>query len=254
MGHRILFPLVLILIIILHFTAMMMKIKNPGIFHKKSQIVRSMKIFIKDDLTYKNQIARSEDSDLIKIVEESYLSDKNRSFKKQTKAQSLGKFQKKGGMKKKLSFSQLGLGVREDPFEKSQKDQKQSSTSDYLKDISPGDVTNLNTKEFKYFGFYERIRQKLEAIWGISIQEKAQELFRKGKGLRYSSEYATFLQITLNHRGEILTIHILSKSGVKELDEGALESFKKAAPFPNPPRGLLVNGVALLQWGFVVKN
>ena len=254
MRHKFSFPLILLLIIILHFTVMVIRLNDPSSHHKKNEFVKTMKVFIKEDLRVKNQIVRSEESDQLKIMDDSYLSDKNRSFKKQTKAEALGKFQNKGEVKKKLSFSHLGLGVREDPFPKVRKDQGKGSTSDYLKDIPSGDVTNLNTKEYKYFGFYERIRQKLEGIWGTSIQDKAQELFRKGEGLSFSTEYVTSLQITLNERGEIIKIHILSGSGVKELDKGALESFKKAAPFPNPPRGLLVNGKAVLQWGFVVKN
>jgi TonB family protein len=254
LRHKFLFPLVLFSIIFLHFSVMVIRLNDPGSHHKKNELIKTMKVFIKEDLKVKNQIVRSEESDQLKIMDDSYLSDKNRSFKKQTKAQALGKFQKNGGVKKKLSFSHLGLGVREDPFQKVRKDQGTSSTSDYLKDIPSGDVTNLNTKEYKYFGFYERIRQKLEGIWGTSIQDKAQELFRKGRGLSFSTEYVTSLQITLDERGEIIKIHVLSGSGVQELDKGALESFKKAAPFPNPPRGLLVNGRAVLQWGFVVKN
>jgi protein TonB len=47
---------------------------------------------------------------------------------------------------------------------------------------------------------------------------------------------------------------ILSSSGQQELDSAAVESFNKSGPFPNPPKGMLKNGVAVLEWGFVVKS
>jgi protein TonB len=69
-----------------------------------------------------------------------------------------------------------------------------------------------------------------------------------------SQDLITSLQVTLNEKGEIVKVKILGASGVKELDDAAVESFNEAGPFPNPPKDLLVNGHATIEWGFVVKS
>src|SRR5207237_747484 len=107
--------------------------------------------------------------------------------------------------------------------------------------------------EYKFYGFYHRIRQKLEQFWGKSIQEKSQLIFRSGRKIA-SADYITSLQVTLNAKGEIIGVKILGASGIKELDDAAVESFNEAGPFPNPPKELLVDGKATIEWGFVVKS
>mgnify|MGYP001627265190 CR=1 FL=1 len=129
-----------------------------------------------------------------------------------------------------------------------------SSTNDYIQDVKLGDFTQLNTVEYKYYGFFHRIRGKLEQFWGKSLKEKADNLYKSGRRLPASDQYTTALVITMNEQGEITKVHVKSSSGVRELDEAAIESFNQAGPFPNPPKGLLVNGQATIEWGFVVKS
>ena len=64
----------------------------------------------------------------------------------------------------------------------------------------------------------------------------------------------TSLTVTINKKGEIIEVFLKSRSGIKELDEAAIESFNKAGPFPNPPKGFVKNGQAKIEWGFVVKG
>jgi protein TonB len=237
----------------------------------------------------KKQIVQSEDSSKKEKKEDAFLSDKDRSFDRQSVAQNINTFKKAGkgnstinrmtkiepeSDKKSLgpknlklsdigiasghfsprdihhsSPSQLKNGLENgDPLESGQ-----SATNDYVKEIKLGDFTHVNTVEYKYYGFFHRIRQKLEQFWGNSIQEKSQAIFRSGRSIA-SQDYVTSLQITLNHKGEIIGVKILGASGVKELDDAAIESFNQAGPFPNPPKDLLVNGKATIEWGFVVKT
>ena len=69
-----------------------------------------------------------------------------------------------------------------------------------------------------------------------------------------SENLITSVSVTLNDKGQIVDMQIEGTSGVRELDQAAIESFNKAGPFPNPPKGLLVGGRATIQWGFVVKS
>ncbi len=129
-----------------------------------------------------------------------------------------------------------------------------AQNNDFVEDIPLGDMTNLNTTEFKYYGFYHRIRQKLEQYWGSTIQSKAKNLYKSGRRIPASENLITAVQVVLDDRGRIVEIKIEGTSGIRELDQAAIESFNKAGPFPNPPKGLLVDGRAIIQWGFVVKS
>ena len=233
----------------------------------------------------KRQIVQSEDTDTKEKKDNSYLSDKDRSFDRQTVAKTIDTFNKAAlgngdvnqiakksaatkNSKKNIKLSDLGIeaGAQSPetfraPASASQKGLKNgspsesglSATNDYVQEVALGDFTHLNTVEYKYYGFFHRIRQKLEQFWGKSIQEKSQAIFRSGRTIA-SQDYVTSLQVTLNEKGEIIGVKILGASGVRELDEAAVESFNQAGPFPNPPKGLLVNGKATIEWGFVVKS
>lgn len=240
-------------------------------------------------LNHKRQIVQSEDSDSSEQKKEAFLSDKTRSFDRETVAKNIDSFKKaakgnaemtqvaqkpqtakkKAANLKEMKLSDFGIAsgdpmpqqVARSPASTATKgmengdplEQGFSSTNDYVQEVNLGDFTHLNTVEYKYYGFFHRIRQKLEQFWGNSIQEKSQQIFRSGRTIA-SQDYVTSLQVTLNEKGEIIGVKILGASGVKELDDAAVESFNQAGPFPNPPKDLLVNGTATIEWGFVVKS
>jgi len=129
-----------------------------------------------------------------------------------------------------------------------------AQNNDYVEDVALGDMTALNTQEFKYFGFYDRIRKKLEQFWGQSLQEKAKSIYKTGRRIASGNDSITSLKVTLDDKGNILHVEIHSTSGIREFDDAAVESFNKAGPFPNPPRGMIRNGLAEIEWGFVVKS
>ena len=238
----------------------------------------------------KRQIVQSEDSTSNEKKKDAFLSDKDRNFERESVSKNIEQFNraaqgnadmtqksqpqvskaKKKSHIKDLKLSDFGIAAG-DPFPKEEahslrsqsikgmnngdpQAQGLSATNDYVEEVTLGDFTHLNTVEYKFYGFYHRIRQKLEQFWGKSIQEKAENIFRSGRRLPASENLITNLQVTLNSRGEIVGVKILGASGVKELDDAAIESFNQAGPFPNPPKELLVNGKATIDWGFVVKS
>ncbi len=129
-----------------------------------------------------------------------------------------------------------------------------SMNNDFIEDVKLGDFTKLNTTEYKYFGFYDRIRKRLEQFWGNSLQEKARKLQARGGRIPAGENKITSLKVTIDKMGNITNVFLKSTSGIIELDEAAIESFKQAGPFPNPPKGMIENGYAEIEWGFVVKS
>lgn len=200
------------------------------------------------------------------------LSDKNRTFDRETKARIVKSFQKstKGSRGSKgVSLSALGGDIgKKDPYDKAAREyasaksgtpnpgsgRTMSSTNDHLEDVPLGDLTHLNTVEYKFYGYYHRIRQKLEGFWGRSVQEKAEILASEGRSIASDDEHVTALRIVMDSRGEIVDVVVLGSSGVKELDDAAIESFNDAGPFPNPPKDLVVDGRVTIEWGFVVNS
>jgi len=221
----------------------------------------------------KRQIVRSEDSPDKTPRDEAYLSDKTRSFDRQTRARNIDVFKSSAkGANGKSSVKDLDLSdlsPKEDlnPFAKAAKEYAQSkkgtksadnsrsisSTNDYIEEVPLGDLTELNTVEYKYYGFYHRIRQKLEQFWGRSIQETAENLMQEGRSIA-SEDHITSLIVVMNSAGKIIEVTVQGSSGVREFDDAAIRSFNEAGPFPNPPKDLIVDGRVRIEWGFVVKT
>ncbi len=276
-------------VLLVHLLFMVVELKDHFSSQNPPQVLSAIKLkLVQESTKYqkktpRKQIVQSEDTTSKERKKDAFLSDKNRSFERQTMAKTIDSFKKaaqsnsqsnstseerKGAKKnaphlKDLKLSDFGIASwgplpqkavgkkgmsNGDPLE-----QGLSATNDYVQEMQLGDFTHLNTIEYKHYGFFHRIRQKLEQFWGRSIREKSQAIFRSGRSIA-SQDYVTSLQVALNDRGEIVGVKILGSSGVKELDDAALESFKQAGPFPNPPKDLLVNGIATIEWGFVVKS
>lgn len=242
------------------------------------------------DYKAKNQIVQTDDSGREeKPKDKAFLGEKDRSFDRQTVARKVDVFNKaakgtstqdspevkplqKVTAKKKalkdIKLSDIGMEAMGAPeiqrapasFAKKglqngdEKSRGLSSTNDYIEHVALGDFTQLNTVEYKYYGFFHRIRGKLEQFWGRTLKEKADSIYKSGRSIASNDQYTTALVITMNEQGEIIGVKVKSSSGVKELDEAAIESFNKAGPFPNPPKGLIVNGKATIEWGFVVQS
>lgn len=270
-----LFYYLLLIILLIHTGLLFLKF-YPEI--KQLDQEKVLKVLLNPDSRTKKQIVQSEDTENREKKDNAYLSDKDRSFDRQTKARKVDTFKKatksqsspKPKTPKNMKLSDLGANVGEPhPLAKAAQDytkkkngdgadnspnREVSSTNDHVEDVALGDATNLNTVEYQYYGFYHRVRQKLEQFWGRSIHEKAQQLIKDGRQVASSEEFVTSLQITLNHLGEIIEIKLRGSSGLKELDDAAIESFNQAGPFPNPPKGLIKNGLVVIEWGFVVNT
>jgi protein TonB len=286
------FYILLGIIGLIHFFIFLTKfhqsVSNVSSYKSKSIKLKLIQEAVKDLATSeKKQIVQSEDSDSTEKKKDSFLSDKDRSFERETMAKTIESFNRaaqgdstvtqkaekksqRQAQLKDLKLSDIGIAMggpqadmkQRTPASQAVKGLKNgdplssglSATNDYVEEVALGDFTHLNTTEYKFYGFFHRIRQKLEQFWGKSIQEKAEVLFRSGRRLPASENLITNLQVTLNERGEIVGVKILGASGVKELDDAAIESFNQAGPFPNPPKELLVNGRATIDWGFVIKS
>lgn len=128
-------------------------------------------------------------------------------------------------------------------------------TNDYLKDMEEGVQTLLSTREFVYYSYYSRIKDKLQQYWEPKIKEKMSLLLKQGRTIASTpSDRVTQVIIVLDERGILQKVQIVGESGITDLDDAAVEAFKAAAPFPNPPKGIIEkDGTVKIRWDFVLE-
>ncbi len=129
-----------------------------------------------------------------------------------------------------------------------------SQTDDYLADTKTGIQTMLSTREFVYYSYYQRIKQQIRQYWGPTVQEKVKIIYRKGRTIASATDRVTQVIVTLDKNGELESVEVIGESGVKDFDDAAIEAFKSAAPFPNPPKGIVEkDGRIRIRWDFILE-
>lgn len=129
-----------------------------------------------------------------------------------------------------------------------------SQTLDYIKNLDPGIETILSSKEFKYYTYFSRVRQQLNQHWTPKVRSKVTQIYKSGRSIASTDDMITRCLITLDNAGKLIKVQIIGNSGVVELDEAAVEAFRSAAPFPNPPKGMVdSDGTIKLRWDFILE-
>lgn len=130
-----------------------------------------------------------------------------------------------------------------------------SSTNDHLENVKDDLMTKLNTREYKYYGYYNRIKTQLNDWWVPQVQQKFTKMMKQGRTIASSENKITKLIIILNSAGNLVKVQVMGESGVRDLDDAAVEAFRQAAPFPNPPKGMMENdGTVKIRWDCVVES
>jgi len=227
-----------------------------------------------DTRSTKNQIVETEDANNQEIdPNATLLSDKNQRAEKETKAANTDNFQKGKGSGenssgepnesaadsdsislgdtptkkdwRSLSLKDLSVGTGEGPL---------SASDDYLPHVEAGERTILSTREFRYFSYYNRIKDLLRQFWKPSIEREVAKLWGKGQMLK-ENELTTRVLVLLDKQGQIQKISKVGVSGISEIDEAAVQAFYQAAPFPNPPAGLIdTDGFVRINWDFILQT
>ncbi len=131
---------------------------------------------------------------------------------------------------------------------------KGSASLDYIKEVDAGLETLLSTQEFKFYNYYARVRSQLNQHWSDDIKSRINKLYKTGRWIASNEDRVTKLLVTLNQSGHLVKVQIIGDSGLRDLDEAAVEAFKKAAPFLNPPKDMVDSeGTIKLRWDFVLE-
>ena len=120
--------------------------------------------------------------------------------------------------------------------------------NDNLSNVPTGDGTFLNTREWKYASFFNRVKQAVSARWDPNGRLRSRD---RQLGL---DDRATILHVSLRPDGSLAEAYVAKSSGIEELDQEAVKAFEKAQPFANPPVALVENGFIRFTFGFTVTN
>ncbi|MCM2280380.1 MAG: TonB C-terminal domain-containing protein [Bdellovibrionaceae bacterium] len=128
-----------------------------------------------------------------------------------------------------------------------------SATDDHLK-VAKGMQTLLSTREFVYYTYYNRIKDRLRQYWEPKIKEKMERVMRQGRTIASDVDRVTKCVIILDRSGTLVRVQVVGASGLVDLDEAAIEAFRAAAPFPNPPKGIVEkDGFIRIRWDFILE-
>jgi TonB family protein len=108
---------------------------------------------------------------------------------------------------------------------------------------------SLNTKEYLYNGYIQRIRRLVNFYWQQNLDNLPRSVHLS------KSSYSTTVLPVLDANGSLDSIDVSEESGSSELDHAVLRAFRVAGPFPNPPEGLIEDDgrVYLPNMGFKVN-
>jgi protein TonB len=228
------------------------------------------------------QKSAGQETDVAK--KDSYLSDKTRVAKEERSAVRPGQVDGAGGIgntreatqpakpktasqpqAKDIKLSDLGVKVKMTPKKNTsyedQRDWANSQTGEairggqYIQGMKEGEVSALNTKEFVFFSYFDRVRKQLDQAWQPLLREQIQRIYKNGRRLASNSDYVTKTMVTLSAKGEIMRVQVLEESGTFDLDQVAIDALNRAGPYPNPPKGLIdSNGAVQIRWDFVLRT
>jgi TonB family protein len=122
-----------------------------------------------------------------------------------------------------------------------------SGTEDHLRDIDDGNETALNAKKWKFASFFNRVKEQVREHWKPA--ETYQRRDPSGKVYGSQDRY-TLLRVQLKPDGSLANVALEQPSGIEFLDDEAIEAFKQAQPFPNPPRQLVEANSGLIHFRF----
>lgn len=108
--------------------------------------------------------------------------------------------------------------------------------ADRLAGVAEGDETLLNTRAFRYADFYRRVGEAIRSEWDPNRAWDALDPHDRAFGRQARR---VVVDIVLDRGGRLVEATVAGSSGLAFFDREALRAIEAAAPFPNPPSGLV---------------
>lgn len=121
--------------------------------------------------------------------------------------------------------------------------------NDDLGDLPEGDGTFLNTREWRYAGFFNRLKEAVSGNW------HPREVMVSNRHVNDPVSRVTVVAVTIDGQGAVKDVQVVRPCGFGPLDDEAMQAFRRSGPFLNPPTGLFEGGdTYTFNFGFHVDT
>ncbi len=133
--------------------------------------------------------------------------------------------------------------------------QGQSTVGEALPtDVKFGSFTALNTDRYLFYSFYARIEELVRYRWESRIQTAINGMDPATAMNLSRRNWNTQVEFLLDKQGFLQKALIMKESGVRNFDAAAVNAFKEARVFPNPPQEMIEeDGFIHLRYTFTVN-
>lgn len=131
----------------------------------------------------------------------------------------------------------------------------QSSVGEALPtDVKIGSFTALNTDRYLFYTFYARVEELVRYRWESRVQQAINGFDRLTAMNAGGKNWNTQVEFLLDRRGFLQKAIVMKESGMQSFDAAAVNAFKEARVFPNPPQEMVQDdGFIHLKFTFTVN-
>lgn len=121
-------------------------------------------------------------------------------------------------------------------------------------DIKVGSFTALNTDRYLFYTFYARMEELIRYRWESRVQNALNSFDRATLMQLGNRHWVTHVEFLLDKKGFLQKALIMKESGVPPFDLAAVNAFKDAKVFPNPPQEMVQeDGYIHIKFSFTVN-
>ncbi|MBO9667403.1 MAG: TonB family protein [Bdellovibrio sp.] len=133
--------------------------------------------------------------------------------------------------------------------------QGQSTVGEALPtDVKIGSFTALNTDRYLFYTFYARIEEMVRYRWESRVQQAINNFDPATATTASNKNWNTQVEFLLDRRGFLQKALIMKESGIQAFDAAAVNAFREARVFPNPPQEMVQDdGYIHLKFTFTVN-
>ncbi|MGE5087127.1 MAG: TonB family protein [Bacillota bacterium] len=145
--------------------------------------------------------------------------------------------------------------ISKDLAEMNQLNQGESSVGEVLPTtVKVGSFTALNTDRYLFYTFYARIEELVRYRWESRVQRAIAALDPRTAAMAGNRNWNTQVEFLLDRHGFLQKAMIMKESGIAAFDAAAINAFKEARIFPNPPQEMIEDdGYIHLKFTFTVN-
>lgn len=122
------------------------------------------------------------------------------------------------------------------------------------RDMKVGSFTALNTDRYLFYTFYARMEELIRFRWETRVQHALDNFDKVTLRQAGNRNWVTQAEFLLDKDGFLKQALIMKESGIRAFDAAAINAFKDARIFPNPPPEMIQeDGFIHIKFSFNVN-